>query len=60
MERLNHQIDFLTKENGKYEEDNKKMERELSRSSTLREVNRKLESQVQELTDKLEELGTRL
>lgn len=60
MERLNHQIDFLTKENGKYEEDNKKMERELSRSSTLRDVNRKLESQVQELTDKLEELGTRL
>ncbi len=60
MERLNHQIDFLTKENGKYEEDNKKMERELSRSSTLRDVNRKLGSQVQELTDKLEELGTRL
>lgn len=50
----------MTKENGKYEEDNKKMERELSRSSTLRDVNRKLESQVQELTDKLEELGTRL
>ena len=54
MERLNSQIDFLTKENQNLEDDLKTAKRELSRTDTLRGENHKLTTQLHELTSKME------
>ena len=60
IEKLNSQIDFLSRQNFSLEDQSKTMKKDLSRTDNLRSENRNLNELVNELKQKVEDLRVSL